>query len=48
MPLTVKGRKILASMVKKYGAEKGKSVFWASVNKGKITGVHPQGAKRAR
>jgi hypothetical protein len=47
MPLTAKGRKILASMVKQYGTEKGKDVFWASVNSGKIKGVHPAGAKRA-
>ena len=39
MPLTAKGEKILQSMQKMYGAEKGKSVFYASKNKGTITGV---------
>lgn len=39
MPLTIKGRKILRQMEKEYGAEKGKSVFYAARNKGRITGV---------
>lgn len=42
MPLTAKGKKILAEMQKEYGAKKGKEVFYASVNKGTITGVHPK------
>ena len=40
MPLTRKGSKILEAMRSKYGADKGKSVFYASANKGTITGVH--------
>lgn len=40
MPLTKKGRKILSAMKKEYGAEKGKRVFYASQNKGTITGTH--------
>jgi len=40
MPLTDKGEKILATMIKEYGIEKGKSVFYASQNKGTITGTH--------
>jgi 8-oxo-dGTP pyrophosphatase MutT (NUDIX family) len=39
MPLTAKGEKILASMTKEYGAERGKEVFYASKAKGTITGV---------
>jgi hypothetical protein len=39
MPLTEKGRKILANMEKEYGPEKGKRVFYASENKGTIKGV---------
>ncbi len=39
MPLTAKGSEILSHMEKTYGAEKGKSVFYASRNAGKITGV---------
>ncbi len=39
MPLTAKGEEILHSMQKEYGAKKGESVFYASRNKGNITGV---------
>jgi hypothetical protein len=39
MPLTPKGTKIMSSMKEQYGSEKGESVFYASKNKGKITGV---------
>lgn len=46
MPLTPKGRKIKAAMKKEYGAKKGERVFYASRNKGTITGVDPEsGAK---
>lgn len=41
MPLTSKGTKILAAMVKSYkGKKKGKSVFYASEKAGTIKGVH--------
>jgi len=40
MPLTKKGSKIMSAMKGEYGAKKGKQVFYASVNKGKISGVH--------
>ena|ERR1051325_10115279 len=40
MPLTPKGQKILGAMEDEYGAKKGKSVFYASANAGKIKGVH--------
>ena len=40
MPLTKKGTKIMSSMKKEYGVKKGKSVFYASANKGTIKGVH--------
>lgn len=39
MPLTKKGKKIRSAMKKEYGAEKGERVFYASKNKGKISGV---------
>jgi hypothetical protein len=39
-PLTSKGTKILHAMTEKYGEKKGKEVFYASANAGKITGVH--------
>lgn len=39
MPLTKKGKKIAKAMDKQYGAKKGKKVFYASKNKGKIKGV---------
>ena len=38
-PMTAKGRKIMGSMKKQYGAKKGKQVFYASKNAGKISGV---------
>ena len=38
-PLTKKGEKILAAMKKAYGEEKGEQIFYASRNKGKISGV---------
>ena len=40
MPLTKKGKKILRAMKKQYGSKKGESVFYASINKGKIKGAH--------
>ena len=40
MPLTPKGSKILRAMEQEYGAKKGKAVFYASANKGTISGVH--------
>lgn len=39
MPLKKKGKKIMKAMRKKYGAKKGKQVFYASRNKGTIRGV---------
>jgi hypothetical protein len=38
-PLTSKGNKIMSAMTKQYGPEKGKQVFYASRNAGKISGV---------
>jgi hypothetical protein len=39
MPLNKKGAKIKAAMEKSYGPKKGKSVFYASENSGRIKGV---------
>ncbi len=39
MPLNAKGKKIMSSMKSQYGDKKGKSVFYASINKGNISGV---------
>jgi hypothetical protein len=39
MPLTEKGHEIMANMKRQYGEEKGKEVFYASKNAGKILGV---------
>ena len=39
MPLTDKGQKILGSMKEQYGPKKGENVFYASANKGTITGI---------
>lgn len=35
MPLTAKGRKVKAAMMKQYGKKKGEQVFYASENKNK-------------
>lgn len=43
MPLNKKGQKILANMKKQYGDKKGKSVFYASENSGKIKDVKKSG-----
>ena len=40
MPLTPKGKKIMAAMKKEYGPKKAKSVFYAAENKGTNKGVH--------
>ena len=39
MPLNKKGKKILASMEKRYGTKKGKAVFYAMENSGKLKGI---------
>lgn len=39
MPLTAKGKKILRAMRKRYGKNKGTSVFYASKAAKKIKGV---------
>lgn len=50
MPLTKKGQEVLSSMTKTYGAKKGKSVFYASINKGKkgSNKWHQMAGKRRR
>jgi hypothetical protein len=47
MPLTKKGKSIMAAMRDEYGPEKGRRVFYASANKGTIKGVH-KGKKKKR
>lgn len=39
MPLTKKGKAIMSNMKKEYGKKLGEGVFYASKNKGTITGV---------
>lgn len=39
MPLTSKGKAIKKAMSKEYGSKKGEKVFYASKNKGTISGV---------
>ena len=39
MPLSEKGQKIKKAMAKQYGSKKGEQVFYASANKGVITGI---------
>ena len=35
MPLSKSGQDVMHNMMKEYGTKKGKSVFYASINKGK-------------
>jgi hypothetical protein len=46
MPLTAKGKTVLTAMDKEYGKKKGKSVFYASINKGKVTGAEKTPPKK--
>jgi hypothetical protein len=46
MPLTKKGEKIKYAMEKEYCPNKGKSVFYASENKGTIKGVAKKTGKK--
>ena len=39
MPLTKKGKKIMAAMKEEYGKERGQRVFYAAANKGTIKGI---------
>jgi hypothetical protein len=39
LPLTSKGEEIKKNMEKEYGSKKGEQVFYASKNKGTISGV---------
>lgn len=48
MPLTKKGTKIMSSMKDQYGEKKGEEVFYASKNKGNITGVDRPKKKKNR
>jgi hypothetical protein len=48
MPLTKKGKKIMGAMKKTYGAKKAKSVFYASRNKGKISGVDQESSRKRK
>lgn len=46
MPLTRKGAKIKRAMKKTYGAKKGESVFYASINKGTVKGAEKKRKRR--
>ena len=48
MPLTSKGSRIMANMQSEYGPKKGKSVFYASRNAGKISGVEEHEKKKKK
>jgi hypothetical protein len=48
MPLTSKGEEIKSAMTDQYGPEKGKQVFYASRNKGTISGVDAMDAEQQR
>jgi len=46
MPLTESGEDVLANMQEQYGDEKGKEVFYASINKGKKGSEKWHGGKK--
>jgi hypothetical protein len=46
MPLTSKGKKIKTAMTKQYGAKRGESVLYASINKGTVKGAEKKGTKK--
>jgi hypothetical protein len=46
VPLTKKGKKVMGEMKDEYGPEKGERVFYATVNTGKLRGVHEGQKKR--
>jgi hypothetical protein len=46
MPLTKKGRKVMRAMTRTYGKTKGRSVFYASRNAGRIAGVDRRRGRR--
>lgn len=46
MPLTAKGKKIKAAMLKEYGKDRGERVFYATENKGTIKGVAKKAAAK--
>lgn len=48
MPLSPKGKKVLARMVKTYGKVKAKQVFYAMINEGKLSGVEQKRKKRKK
>ncbi len=43
MPQTAKGKKIMSAMQKEYGAKAGKSIYYASIVKGKVKGAEGKG-----
>jgi len=48
MPLTKKGWKIYLNMIKTYGVKKGRQVFYASKNAGRIKGVDRSRKKKSK
>jgi hypothetical protein len=47
MPLTKKGLKIREALQKYYGKDKGESVMYALINKGKVKGAEKKGSGSA-
>jgi hypothetical protein len=45
MPLTKKGKKIKSAMQEQYGKKRGEQVFYASQNKGTISGTEKKPRK---
>ena len=45
MPLTEKGKKMMSTMKKEYGAKKGESVLYATMKKKKLKGMEKKSGK---
>jgi len=48
MPLTKKGLKIREALQKYYGKDKGESVMYALINKGKVKGAEKKSSKPSK
>lgn len=48
MPLTAKGKKVMAAMKKQYGDKKATQVFYAMINEGKLKGVEGKTKKKKK
>lgn len=46
MPLNKKGREVMSKMKETYGPKQGEQIFYASINKGRLTDVEGKSKKK--